>query len=361
MAKRTGVDIFNQLVGKVFTNTPISIYLLNHHVSTTDIAEYEYELKFIQKAIAPLYRRAYALGSDAFYGVSTHPGKRDDFTLIYNEGRELKERDIEEFFNRLRYDDGFANDRDCLLYEAGSEFYEGSNMFGCGYLAPKFDRFDAVKAMASKLKWIFDTIPIIRISPYSTAEIDSFTNSIIVTKLDRHGIITIIGSNPEDVYTFVHKAHSYELEATPNSLYVRYEHTRHGKTNVFRMFDKELAETLFRNILSTIEDYSESTHIAIPQYEEAYTVYNASQSPFPELLKMAAASEGGMSIVIGKPDMLDKDNIVEEASKAWESGNYVSLTDNIQPGISRSGIFVYMSKWCDSVVAISFSLRLEAK
>ena len=361
MAKRTGVDIFNQLIGKVFANTSFNIYLLNRHVTMHDIAEYEQELGFIQKAVAPMYRKAFAMGSEEFYGVTASRGKRNDFVMIYNDGRELKERDVTEFFIRLSHDDGFTTDRDCLMYEAGNEFYQSMTRYGSIYSLPILERFDSVKAMAAGVSWRFDAIPIIRISPHGTVDIDSFTNSIIITKLNNHGIITIIGSNPEDVYSFVHKANSYTLEATPNSHYVEYDQIKLPRSGWFRSFDDSLRQILFGNIFATINDYAEHTHISTPQYEEKYTVYNASQSPFPELLKMAAAAEGGMSIIIGKPDMLDKDVIVEEASKAWESGNYVSLTDNIQPGISRSGIFVYMSKASASVVAISFSLRLEVK
>lgn len=365
MKKRTGRETFLQIVGKVFADKAPSFYFVgmsteyNQYIGTI--------ISDVMNELTGDYRNRIGLLSndihDSIFGDGNWriKGFRVDLQPVERHGPTAM--DVLEAVRQLASRNTLPKDRLMVVYSTTNDSFTKSNGQTNGFRSPLLD-YNVLSAIDEEVKVSnrqIDQVRINFVSAYDLMESSYVSDcTVVVKKVDGIPFITLFGTKDDEVYTFAYRDSTYEPISLSNMFqpFARLEHIKATEDKrVF--FTRSYDEYDINPLLAYSHNISQEWYYSIPTYVEEFTLLDAANTPFDELLKLAANVENGLTVFCNSQTNPKSDDIVEEAGKAWREGKYVSLTDSIQPGFSRSGTFMYKSEKLEDLAVVSYNLLLE--
>lgn len=365
MKKRTGRETFLQIVGKIFADKAPSFYFVN--MST------EYDryiggiISDVMNELTGDYRTRIGLIStnihNNIFGDESWKikGFRVDLQHVERHGPTAPE--VLEAVRQLGSRNTLPKDRLMVVYSTTNDSFTKSNGQNSGFRTPLLDYniLDTIDEEVKAAKPRIDQVRINFVSAYDLMETSYASDcSVVVKKVDGIPLITFFGTKDDEVYTFAYRDGTYEPISISN-LFQPFDRLEYVKSTEYKReyFTRSYDEYDINPLLAYSHNISKGCYYSIPTYVEEFTLLDAANTPLDELLKLAANVENGLTVFCNSQTNPKSDDIVEEAGKAWREGKYVSLTDSIQPGFSRSGTFMYKSEKLKDLAVISYNLLLE--
>lgn len=363
MTKRTGKDIFIQHVERLFADRAPTIYFLDTYIHEcslvysviTDVVnnltgKYRTRRTIIDEGSNKI------LSTDYKYVRSGINGRVD-----VAGGLGPTPDDIRTAIDDIGGQGGrLTTDRMLLIFSALNEKF--SDPSGGYRMVPliDFDILSGLNDYAKQQRATVEIVPIYRAGHQSTADIRFNPEcSVVVQTFDGIAFITLFGTKADEVYMFAYRD-SYEPVAVRNA--VNPEYVQHVQANgvdhratIFGI----TSEFDINPFVAYKPGISSAAYYEIPHFTEKFTILDAAATPFDELLKLAAGVENGLSVICNSQPNPKVDGIAEEAGTAWREGKYASLSDNVQPGFSRNGTFIYKSALLKDLVVVSYNLLLK--
>lgn len=362
MTKRTGKDIFIQHVERLFANKAPTIYFLDTYFRECGMV-YDVVTDVVNN-LTGKYRSRRALIDEETNKVLSmdyqyrRSGIKANGEIVGALGPTPD--GIKQAIEEIGGSSGLTTDRNLLLFSAFNEKFSAP---GGGYsMSPLID-FAILSELiehAKKQRTSVELVPIYRVGHHST--LDARFNpecSVVIQTFNGVEFITLFGSKPDEVYMFAYRG-TYEPISISANIDYEYaqkviEHSENRRMMLFNVY----SEFNLNPFTVYMPGISAAAYYAIPQYTEKFTLLDAANTPLDELFKLAANVENGLTVFCNSQPNLKSGDIVEEAGLAWREGKYVSLTDSIQPGFSRSGTFMYKSERLKDLVVVSYNLLLE--
>lgn len=362
MKNRSGRDIFIQHVERIYADRAPSIYFVDTHFRDCGMV-YDVIIDVVNN-LPGNYRQRIALidqsSSKDIFGVGRYqwPGVKGNTSFIND--IELTPDMVINTIAEMGNKSGLKTDRNLFVFTAFHEKFSDPRGIHNHYGLIDFDLQEIINANAKKSHQILELVPIYQTSYISTSD-PRFNPeySVIVQTFDGVEFITLFGGKPDEVYMFAYRS---TYEPIPISVNINYEYAQkvieHAENRRMMMFGS-YSEYNLNPFTGYMPGISAEAYHAIPQYAEKYTLLDAANTPFDEVLKLAERVDNGLSVFSNSGDNPKTDGIVEEAGAAWREGKYASLSDSVQPGFSRSGTFTYRSALLGGLTVISYNLLLQ--
>lgn len=356
MTKTDGQSIFDKLLQKLYSKKAPTFYIMGQYRDFS-LGNAALVYKTID-ALMRNYRKSYYCAGKAELQFIYSSKLFDQSVYAYEAaGRDISKQEMEMQVRAFRQRTGFVNDRDMLAFAPGSQYYDASVSYRSIFNG--YDDVEAMRKQLSELGWSVDLVPVISLSTYD-CEDDRLvtTNSIVFALLGEYLTITMFGSKADEVHSFVEKPSG--LEYIPNSLLCSYEEIEYARQRRHRTFGGDCSTAIMSNLFGAfVPQYCESAHDTLVQFKEKYSLVNAATIPLGEAIRLAIPIEHSIDIAAASPHKRTTAELAEEAIAVWTAGEYITCQDVTQPGLSRTGSIVYISKLLGEVIVLSFNLKLS--